>query len=187
MLGLGAYHLLVVSPKMRQFAQHKGDKDKAGSAAARSLQRTFRITLIIELSVAVFLLVVVGNLIISSPTVKNATTGSLISLYQGHTGDVNYTLAISPKRIGDNLIELQLKDSSNNPIENPNKILIRFIHFGMEMAVQEVELKPLADRPGRYSASSIPLGMTGDWLIAVFLNRPGLDELKWQVNVLVQN
>jgi hypothetical protein len=176
MLGLVAYHLLVVSPKMRQFAQPNGDKEKAGSAAAGSLQWIFRCTLIIELIVAVFLLAAA----VFSPTAQ-------IKLYQGHVGEVAYTMAISPTRTGNNIVELQLKDSSNSPIENPNKVLLRFIHFGMEMAVQELELKPLADRPGYYTATGSPFGMAGDWLIGVFIRRPSLEDLKWQVNVEVQN
>jgi len=187
LLGLGAYHLLVVSPKMRQFTRRKGGEDKAGSAEAGALQRTFRRTVIIEFGISVVLLVAVGSLTSFSPPAKTALPGSLISLHQGQVSGLKYTLAISPERVGDNIFELELKDANNQPVVNPNQVLLRVNHLTMEMGVQELELKPVVGKPGRYTATGSLLSMTGDWQIELILRRPGLDDLSWQVKIGVQS
>lgn len=96
---------------------------------------------------------------------------------RGQAADIKYVLAISPNQVGDNIFEVELKDTSDKPIQNTTAVLLRFSHVEMDMGIEEVELKPFLTKPGRYSLTGNALSMTGNWNVTLLVRRPNADDV----------
>ncbi|MBE3559436.1 MAG: CopD family protein [Ktedonobacteraceae bacterium] len=190
LLGFGAYHLRKVSPRMRTFAASTDEERGAPSLAAGALQRSFSRSLRYEALVAVLLLLVVGALTSLSPPRPASSTstasgepGALIR--QGKMADLTYRLAINPGTVGNNTFEVELKDANGQPVQKVDAVVLRFTMLDMDMGVQEVNLQPVAGKPGYYSTATPVLSMTGDWRLALLVRRPGFDDAmtEWQLTL----
>ncbi|QBD78552.1 hypothetical protein EPA93_22170 [Ktedonosporobacter rubrisoli] len=185
LLGLGAFNLLKISPRMSDFAQSSDEEVGASSFAAGALQRTFQRSVRIELGVMIALLIVVGGLTSLGPPQVNAGQAPQSSsasggplTHQGQAGDISYRIAINPGKIGYNTFELELKDKNGKPVKQTDAVIARFLMLDMDMGVQEVDFKPIANKPGYYSATDSVLSMAGDWQISVLVRRTGFDDVK---------
>jgi copper transport protein len=177
LLALGAYNLLVVSPRMRRFARLKGEEDGAGSLAAGKLQQNFRRTLLVEGTLALILLGAVGSLTSFGPPAQDSPYRDDLYTSRGETQGVQYILAISPFKVGENIFEVELKQNGQ-PLPNTETVVLRFEHKDMDMGLQELELKQLSARPGRYSAVGSTLSMEGKWTLLLIVRRVGADEIR---------
>ncbi|EFH86568.1 copper resistance protein CopC [Ktedonobacter racemifer DSM 44963] len=185
LIGLGAFALRRVSPRMRRYAADPSKETGAASFAAGSLQRTFRRSILIEVGIGVLLLLVVGGLTsLSPPTQASTRTGNAL-LQQGQVGDLSYRLAVTPGTIGSNAFELSMTDANGKPVTKTNAVLLRFTMLDMEMGVQELVLQPVAGKPGLYSSTDSILSMGGDWQIAILVRRPGMDDVRTSFKIVV--
>jgi copper transport protein len=177
LLLLGAFNLLRISPRLLKASRSTNENTGAGSLVAGKLQQIFRRSVRVEMVVMVALLLAVGALTsFGPPQQDNTRTGTLFTV-TGQMGDLKYTLAISPMIVGENIFELEVKDAAGKPVENASNVYMRFTHTVMDMGLQELELKALSGRPGRYSGVGTYFSMTGDWEIQLLIRRAGADDV----------
>ncbi len=173
LLGLGGYHNFITSRKLRKFVSGKD----AGSIAAGSVQRWFRRTIIIEVGLALALLVVVGILTSLGPSREAAIAapkGPFI--LRGQLADLRYTIGVSPGQVGENILEMELLDSSGKPITQAQAVLARVSMEGMGDP-QELQLQPLENKPGIYRTIATVFTMAGNWSTTITIRRDGLDDV----------
>jgi copper transport protein len=185
LLALGAYHLLRVSPKMRHFARSTDEQAGASSLGAGRLQRMFQCSLRLEMALAIIILGVVGGLTSMGPPQPTSTSeGRFVK--QGAVAGVVYTYVISPMQIGENTFEVALKNTEGKTLGNTELVLSRFLMLDMDMGVQEVELQPLAGRPGYYGTRASVLSMAGSWQITLIVRRTGFDDVRILIPLTLQ-
>jgi copper transport protein len=173
LLGLGGYHNFVTGRKLRKFISGKD----AGSLAAGSAQRWFRRTIIIEVALALVLLVVVGVLTSLGPSREAAIAapkGPFI--LHGQLADIRYTIGVSPGQVGENILEMELLDSNGKPITQAQAVLARVSMEGMGDP-QELQLKPLDNKPGIYRTIATVFSMAGNWSTTITIRRDGIDDV----------
>jgi copper transport protein len=183
LLGLGAYNLLRVSPRMNAFAERTDEQEGAGSLAAGKLQRAFRWAVRTEALLMVVLLLVVGGLASLSPPppgrVPSPPGGPFIR--EGQVASLSYQLVINPGKVGENTIEVVLSDTHGKPILGAEAVIVRLRMLEMDMGVQEADLHPLVKQPGHYATTDSSLSMAGQWQLTLLVRRTGFDEvnLSW--------
>ncbi|MBN9386483.1 MAG: CopD family protein [Chloroflexi bacterium] len=188
LIGLGAYNLNQISPRMRRYARYQPKKDGpnreeqlgAGSVGAGNLQKLFRLSTRWEFIIMLVLLVAVGALTSFSPP-QGTGYGNDTLIMHGETGGINYALAINPAKLGANVLEVQLVDTTANyvPVENVRLVLVELTMLDMDNmgSPQEVELKPVTGKPGRYTATNTILSMPGNWSVKILLQRDGKEDV----------
>ncbi len=183
LLLLGAYNLLVVTPRMRAFAKSKkaGLKEGAGSIEAGKLGLSFRRSVMLEVGLGCLVLVAAAFLTSSAPPKSLASAGVLY--FQSEQGGLKVALAISPAQVGENGFEVSLTDArSGLPIENARLVDLRLLMQEMDMGNPRLELKPLPGSPGRYFAKGTVLGMAGHWNATLVIQRDGFEDVRIPVS-----
>ncbi len=168
MLLLGAFHFLVVQPRLA--------RGKTSGATSR-----FRVTLAVEAGLGVLALIAAGLLtslapgwqtyaqeVASRPLEQRATAADLqlaLTISPGHPGQNNYTLAVL--------------DSSGQPAANVQKAVLRFTFLDQDLGEVEVPLQPAGD--GRYQAQGNELGVAGRWQAVLLVRRQGMEDARTAV------
>ncbi len=187
MLVLGAFHLLLVRPRI-------------GRTDAAPWVRRFRRSLPAEAGLAVLVLGAAGVLTsLAPPTVAELLARAAPTLQPtaiivptvtpGPTrtpvpsrpfdqilpaGDLRVRLAVSPASLGANRFQVQVLDAANQPVV----IQLARLTFAMrEMNMGENVLEASADAEGSVTLSGSPLSMVGDWQITVLVRRAGLADV----------
>jgi hypothetical protein len=89
-------------------------------------------------------------------------------------------------QIGENTFEVALKNTEGKTLGNTELVLSRFLMLDMDMGVQEVELQPLAGRPGYYGTRASVLSMAGSWQITLIVRRTGFDDVRILIPLTLQ-
>jgi copper transport protein len=187
LLLLGAYNLLVVSPRMRAFARSKkaGPQEGAGSIAAGMLGLKFRRAVWAEIVLTVLILLVTAFLTSSNPPKGLATNNVLY--FQTVQGDLKIDLAIAPGTIGENTFEVRLTDAvTNQPVSDAALVDLRVEMQEMDMGLTNLELKPLNGLPGRYLGEGPALAMVGTWHADLLIQRNGKDDVDYLVTLNIK-
>lgn len=187
LLLLGAYNLLVVSPKMRGFAKSKkvGPQEGAGSIAAGTLGLKFRRAVWAEIVLAVLILLAASFLTSSAPP-KGLNSNS-VRLFQTVRGGLKIDFAIAPGIIGENTFEVRLTDTvTNQPVSDAALVDLRVDMQEMDMGITNLELKPLNGLPGRYLAEGSTLSMVGTWHANLLIQRNGKDDVNYPVTLNIK-
>lgn len=187
LLLLGAYNLLVVSPRMRAFAKSKkaGPKEGAGSIAAGALGLHFRRAVLVEVGLAVIILLVAAFLTSNAP--PNTQTSSGVLDFQSEQTNLKVELAISPGTTGDNTFEARLVDkNSGQPVADAALVDLRFTMLDMDMGTPRLELKPEKAAPGRYIGQGPILSMSGNWEATLLIQRNGQDDVNVPVKFKIK-
>ncbi len=187
LLLLGAYNLLVVSPRMRAFAKSKkaGPKEGAGSLAAGALGLSFRRSVFIECGIALLVLLGAAFLTSQAPPGSLGATGALY--FQAEPANLKVELAISPGAIGENTFEARLTDKATGlPVSDAVLVDLRLSMVEMNMGSPRLELKPVASSPGRYIGQGPILSMAGHWNATLLIQRNGQDDVSVPVSFKVK-
>lgn len=187
MLGLGAFHLLLVRPQI-------------GHSDAAPWVRRFHSSLAAEAGLAVLVLGAAGLLTsMAPPTAAEllARTAPMLrptaigvpTVPPGPTqtpvpsrpfdqtlpaGDLRVRLTVTPASPGANRFQVQVQDAAGQPVA----IQLARLTFAMrEMEMGENVREAPADANGRVTLSGGSLSMVGDWQITVLVRRAGLADV----------
>lgn len=186
LLLLGAYNLLVVSPRMRNFAKSKkaGPQEGAGSVAAGSLGMNFRRAVWVEIGLSVAILLAASFLTSSAPPKGSSSAGVLY--YQTVQSGLKVDFAISPGSLGENSFEVRLTDAASGQLVSDASLVdLRVEMQEMDMGITNLELKPLNGLPGRYLAEGPVLSMVGTWHATLLIQRNGKDDINYPVTLKI--
>ncbi len=186
LLLLGAYNLLVVSPRMGRFARSKaaGPKEGAGSIEAGKLGLHFRQTVLVESGLIVLVLLAAAFLTSYGPPrgTAAATGGSRVLYFQGEQGWLKLEVAISPGQVGENRYEARLIDRiSGTPVWDANLVDLRLQMVEMDMGEPRINLKPEKGNPGRYLGQGSFTSMAGTWHGYLLVQREGREDVRFGV------
>jgi copper transport protein len=195
MLVLGAFHLLLVQPRI-------------GRGDAGPWARHFRRSLSAEAGVAVLVLGATGLLTSMAPptaaellaraaptlrppaiNVPTVTPGPTRMPVPSRSfdqtlpaGDLRVRLTVSPARPGENHFQVEVRDAAGQPVAIQ---LVRLTFTLREMDMGEKVLEAQADAEGNVTLSGSPLSMVGDWQITVLVRRVGLADVTAMFDVPV--
>jgi copper transport protein len=179
---LGAFNLLIVSPRLRRLA---GRLDRPARETAAAVRLHFRRAVMAEVGLAVLILFVVGVLIGTAPGQVQRFTpeGPFRPFLLDTSADgVDGRLAISPGRIGLNRFDLALTvpvaDAAGTgaPVPADTQVVLRITTLDRDTGVTEVPMEALSG--GRFTAAGTYLSTVGLWEVAAIVRRPGADEVR---------
>lgn len=167
MLGLGAFHMLVVGRRLQP----------GGAWAGR-----FRLTLGFELGLA---LVVLGGaaaqLSVAPSRAAWAAQEQLGQRFEARADDLELVLWVTPGSVGDNLVALDLEAAAAGPAP---EVLFRFSMVGHPMA--PLEARAAETEGGRYEARGSFLSMIGRWEVETIVRRAGARDVRQTFSVDVR-
>ena len=165
---LGAFHLLVVQPRL-------------GRDAGERMAARFRTTLLAEAALGVGALLLAGFLTSMQPAWQ--TYGQILAdrplVLETAAADLKLKLTVLPGRPGFNSYLLRVTDSAGQPAKNVQRAVLRFSFLDQDLGEVEVPLTPADD--GVYQAQGGELGVTGAWQAIVIVRRQGLDDARTAV------
>ncbi len=188
LLLLGAFNLLVVTPRMRSFARSKaaGPREGPGSIAAGSLGLKFRRSVLAEIVLG-FVIILAAALLTSQAPPKNLAATTSVLYFQFKQNDLKVALAIAPGIIGDNTFEARLTDSrTGQVVSDAGLVNLRTSMVGMEMGEVQLELKPRGANNGRYLGQGPILSMAGTWHGTLLVQRNGQEDVQMPVSFQVK-
>jgi copper transport protein len=176
LLALGAFNLLVVSPRLGRLT---GKMDRAAREAAAGVRSRFRRVVLAEVGIAVAILLVVGALTGNSPGKATGFTPEgpfrpfiLKSEAEGLTG----RLVLSPGRIGLNRFDLTVTGAGEQPPPNGTQVVLRVSTLDQDTGTNEANMESLGG--GRFTTAGTYLSTVGLWEVAALVRRPGVDEVR---------
>lgn len=178
MLGLGALHLLRVSPVFRTAAVSVGQM----MARAGAVERLFRRTLLLEATLGIALLLATGFLTDTSPPGRVAAAPRAAFSQTQTIDDLDVTLTINPNRPGNNEIVAAFVDKRGSKQAITN-VIMRFNY--LEQQLGEAEAHPEAAPDSSYRLSGLQLGIPGRWAILVIVQREGVADVRATFEVAV--
>jgi copper transport protein len=159
MIGMGAYNLLVTTPRMRQAAlQAEGDAGRV---------QFFRRMLMGEAALGALLLVWVGVFTSLPPAQVNAPPSGFTRSLQAD--DLSMELSIDPGRVGLNTFTLQV-NSSSGPVANASEVDLRFTAHSGTIASTDAKLVSVGG--GKYTLHGSYLGLPDRWQVTAIVRRP---------------
>src|SRR5205085_9724258 len=168
LVALGAFNLLVSRPGLGRLAvTHARQASRRVGGLARGLGLAVRAE--VALGAAVLLATgVLANL----PPAREA----LVQLGRAQTrtsqlGSLKATVTVDPAVAGLNTYDVALTDASGRPVDNAERVALRFSHTQMDMGQIEAVLQPRGD--GHYTAQGSYLSMAGLWDVDVRVRMPG--------------
>jgi copper transport protein len=170
-LGLGALHLLVITPRLRAASRRNG--------GAPEVVRRLRFNVAAEVAFTMAILLVVGAL-------TNFQPGREAELALGverqlSTADVRADVRITPGVASYNTFDVRLTDRRGNPIADAEKVALQLDMLSMDMGISELSLQANGD--GHYVGQGGSLGMVGDWSLTLLVRRAGLDDVRIPFNL----
>ena len=171
-LALAAGNLLRISPQMTALATNP--HGKAGSKQAGRVQLQFKQAIALEAVLLIAVLLSVGVLTSLEPARQPGGNTGPQNMVQTAAG-LHFDLTVSPGQVGINNFALKLTDAAGQPVSDPTLVQLRLHMLEMDMGEPILTLKP--GQPGLYTGTGAILSMVGTWRIAVFVQRPGQDDL----------
>jgi copper transport protein len=159
MVGMGAYNLLVTTPRMRRAAQAV-DGDAGRVAFFRKLVTT-------EASLGLALIVWVGVFTALPPAKVNAAPAGFQQMLSAD--DLTIQLSIDPGRVGLNTFKLTLT-SGGKPVVDASEVDLRFTAQSGSIATEEARLVNVGE--GKYSLKGSYLSLADQWQVTAIVRRP---------------
>ncbi len=189
---LGAYNLLIVRPRMGNWAEQ-------GMTALESWQRRIQQSLRGEVVLALLVVLAVGLLTTLAPptdqqpvaaaqpvapttmiypTITPLPTRTIVpSLPFDETktaADLKVRLQVAPASLGDNQFTVTATNAAGQPVET-QLVRLRFTMTTMDMGESKLVAEPQGD--GRYILSASPMSMVGAWQVEVTVRRATADDV----------
>jgi len=176
-IGLGAFNLLALSPRLKS----------SGKKASRWLMKTIPAELAIG-----FLILAAAGLMTGVPPAFEAVQArqrmGFVGEYQER--EVRFVLWIAPARAGENEIAVDVYGLNSEHHEAHPQVLLRFQPEDAGLGTNQVEAFPNGGSiPGsgaRYTARGSVLTISGTWQVEVILRQPGANDIRhvFSVDVL---
>jgi hypothetical protein len=107
----------------------------------------------------------------ATPTVSSATPEPLLGPGTTLSGDgISVTLAAAPQVSGPVTVSIKIGEAEGSPLAEARVAVISDMP---DMAMGRMETPALETEPGLYVAEFVPLGMTGEWRLAVRVSPRG--------------
>ena len=160
LLVVAAVNLIWIRPRLR-----------GSSTAARWLRRT----VVAEIVLAVFVILVVGFLTALEPARQVASRALAMQQQQGlsFTDTVDGTdisLAVEPGHVGANSFTVSLADRFGNPIDDATDVRLRTSYLGADFGEESVPTVNIGG--GEYELSDATIGIAGAYQAEILVQRP---------------
>jgi hypothetical protein len=87
------------------------------------------------------------------------------------SANLNISFGVTPNRVGDNTLLLELTDTRGNTVLEEAQVTVRLFRLDQAVTTEPLRLQPQG--PGRYAAASTALSIVGAWHARVTLYLPG--------------
>ncbi|MFQ6028946.1 MAG: CopD family protein, partial [Dehalococcoidia bacterium] len=170
-LALGAWHLFLGYPGLLGRLQQRFNEllQSAGPRLRFSLRGEMAC-----LAVILALTSLLSSLPLAKDTLARSTRASeapaAMPVFVEPLG-LNVSFGVTPNRVGDNTLLLELTDSPGDPIATPAQVTARLSRLDGEVATEPLRL--LSQSPGQYAAASNALSIVGAWNARVTVSVPG--------------
>jgi copper transport protein len=167
LVAFGAFHQQVIASRLQPWRR---DPNMAATAGRR-----FRASVMAELAVSVLLFVAVGALT-SLPLGRDVAVDPAAQdvLQSQSSAGLTMTLGVTPATAGLNQFDLRLGNQADVPVDNVEKVTLRYHSETMDMGEAEIILAPYGG--GHYVAQSSGLSMLGAWRINAIVRRAGMPD-----------
>lgn len=176
LLGLAAFNLLVVRPRLTRLA---GRMDRAARETAAALRTHFRRALLAEAALAAVILLVVGVLIGNSPgrVATDLPAGPFRPfILDTEAEGMRGTLTLSPGRVGLNRFDLNVATAARQAVSNDSRVVLRISTLDQDTGIAEATTRALGG--GRFTTTGSHLSTVGFWEVAAIVRRPNGDEVR---------
>ena len=174
LLGLGAFNLLVVRPRL---AVHARRLDRATRERAARLRLAFRRVVLAEAVLGALVVLVVGVLtgLVPSRVRSSVPEGPFRPfILDARAEDLAGQLVLAPGRIGNNRFDLTVRRQDGGPLARDASVVLRITTLDQETGTTEAPMEPLG--AGRFTTTGAYLSTVGLWQIAAVVRRPGHDD-----------
>lgn len=176
-LGVAAANLLLVGPRLRQAAIAP-----APPAAANPWPARIRQTVGAEALLLAAVLLATSGLTSLTPAREAYGVGVVL---RGDAPDIHAVLVVNPGLAGLNTFDAYLRDSAGRPIDDALKVSLIVSSLAMKMG--ETEAVGQSVGGGHYFVQGGYLSMSGTWHIQILVRRPGLYDVRIQLDVVTQD
>jgi copper transport protein len=175
LLLLGAFNLLIVRPRLTEYARRM---DRATRERAARLRLDFRRAVLAEVGLGVVIVLVVGRLTGVAPT--GGTTSAFDGPFrpfvlEATAENVTGRLVLSPGRIGNNRFDLSVQGADGRPVAAESNVTLRITTLDQETGTSEAPMQSLG--AGRFTTMGTYLSTVGLWEVAAVVQRPGQDDV----------
>lgn len=190
-LVIAAVNLLIFGPRFMEFARQKA----RALLHLRPWEGAFRVSLVLEISLAFIVLAATALLTNTSPPGAAQGDGSAVSkptsaapTPSADSGfalvdDLSLSVWADPAKAGVNDVNVLVIDQKGD--EDPiDKVLLRFRYLGQDIGVSEAQAEPLHP-PTHYVAQTTDMSLPGKWEVEVIVRRPGLNDARGKVQLAI--
>lgn len=181
MLAVGATHLLVVSPRLRDFVGRHVSPEQLVPLLGR-----LRAGVAVEVVLGLSILLATGFMTDTSPpTMTPSTQQPAAGTTMTRTvNDVEVTLLVTPNIAGQNSVVFTF-DDVQGAAEPVTQVIVRFTSENELLGLVEAQATALPD--GRYQVTGQQLSLPGAWEITVLMQRQGAPDITTTFEVAVQS
>ena len=175
LVALGAVNLLLIRPRLADFAERM---DKPTRERAAALRLRFRRVVLAESVLAVIIVLVAGVITGVSPS-RNEEAGLdgpfrpfvLTTSVEDLTG----RLVLAPGQIGNNRFDLTVQAGGGRSLPQETSVALRITTLDQETGTAEVKMEALGG--GRFTATGSYLSTVGFWEVAAVVRRALQDDV----------
>jgi copper transport protein len=175
LLGLGAINLLVIRPRLAQYATKM---DRASREQAASVRFTFRRVVLAEAAIGAVVVLVVGVLTGVNPSqasIQSPTGPFRPFILDQQAEGLSGRLVLSPGRIGNNRFDLTVEQENGEPLAADASAVLRITTLDQDTGISEARMDTLG--PGRFTTAGSYLSTAGLWEITALIRREGRQEV----------
>ncbi len=131
-----------------------------------------------------------GVLTLTAPPLGGAASALQTPLEQPQLfiqplGQITVALSVSPVRVGKNVFEIAVTDSSGKPVEDILKVWIDFVYLDQPLGSTTAVAQPTGE--GRYRVEGVLMSLPGNWHVTVSVRlKDRIDDLKAEVHLVVE-
>lgn len=178
MLALAAFHLLRLSPRLRELASQRSAQ---ALQVATALVDRFRLSVTLEAAAGAALVLAVAFLTILPPArdALAARKAREQGLTQAVTADdLRIRLHVRPGAVGFNRFAVELAGVRGQSVLDVERVAMRFRMLAHDMGESELILR--RSGTSRYEGEGQLFSMAGPWQVTVLVRRPGRDDVRAQ-------
>lgn len=131
-----------------------------------------------------------GVLTLTAPPLGGAASALQTPLEQPQRfiqplGEITVALSVSPVRVGKNVFEIAVTDSSGKPVEDILKVWMDFVYLDQLLGSTTAVAQPSGE--GRYRVEGVLMSLPGNWHVTVWVRfKDRIEDLKAEVHLVVE-